>query len=124
MDILKITPQNYKLDILQPNGSPVGLTVELTNVNDQRVKSEQRRIIDKINHKRVRGKVPKTEENEADRLEYLASAIVGWDWAPDGSFGGEKLAVNRPNALKLLGVVWIADQIDEALAEEAHFFPK
>lgn len=125
MDIGKISAINYRLDVVHPANESlkIGLTIELRNTDDETVKSEQRRIIDKINHKRIRGKVPKTEETEGDRLEYLISAIVGWDWSPDGSLNGEKPTFSAANARKLYAAApWIFDQIDEALAERANFF--
>lgn len=125
MDISKIAASNYKLEIVHPakQNVKIGLIIELVDVNSDRVKGEQRRIRDKMNSKLVRGKTVKTEETESDRIEFLISAIAGWEWTPDGSFGGEKPTFTPVNARKIFDAApWIADQCDEALAEPANFF--
>lgn len=123
MDIASLTPSNYMLELKHPGtGEPIGLTVELASVYDKRFKSTERRVTDAALKKRARGKVFTADEVEGNRDALIKSVIIGWKWAKDGSFGGEKLEFNSGNVDKLLGVEWIRVQIDDALAEPSNFF--
>lgn len=123
MDISKIVAEPFKLDITHPtNGQKVGLTLTLLPPSDERVKATERRVNDKLISKRIRGKGLKSEEMEANGVEYLASAISAIDWSPDGSLGGEKLTFSLVNVRKLLAYDFIYKQVDEALAETSNFF--
>lgn len=128
MDIAKIAPSNYPHRLVHPStGRYLGLTIELAHISDPRFKAVERQLTDKALTKRARGKIPKAEELDDNRIRLLATVILGFVWENDadgkpGQFSGEQLAFNAENVGKLLSIDWIRDQIDEALAEQSNFF--
>lgn len=128
MDIAKIEAVNYSHRLVHPgNGRYLGLTLELAHISDPRFKAIERQLTDKALTKRARGKVPKSEELDENRIKLISTVVLGFVWENDadgkpGQFGGEQLKFSGENVLKLLSIDWVRDQIDEALAEQSNFF--
>jgi hypothetical protein len=128
MDISEVVPVTFKLPIKHPRtGNLIGLTIELAGTNDDKFKAVERNVTDQVMKKRARGKVLTAEEIEENTERLISSTIVGWEWTADadgrkGSFGGEQLGFTPANVAKIVAVTWIRSQIDDALAEQSHFF--
>lgn len=122
MDILAIQPSTITVDIKHPaTGSPIGLSVECTSLEDDRVKAVERAI----KNRALRGgrNTVTAEKIDDNTIELLTAAIVGWEWADGLTLGDLKNPpLTKINVGKMLAVSWIAKQIDTALGDEAAFF--
>ena len=128
MDISNIAPGTSKVEIKHPaTGAPIGLTVELASIYDERFKAVERRITDDVMKKRVRGKVMQADQIDANRNELIAAVIIDWEWGngPDGkpaTFNGDQPKCTPAAKSAILAVGWIRDQIDAKLEETESFF--
>ncbi|GAA2867479.1 hypothetical protein GGQ99_001287 [Aminobacter niigataensis] len=122
MDILAIQPSTISVDIKHPaTGAPIGLQIECTSLEADAVKAVERAI----KNRALRGgrNTVTAEKIEDNTVELLSAAIVGWKWADGLTLGDLKNPqLSKINVGKLLAVVWIAKQVDQALGDEAAFF--
>lgn len=120
-DLSTIQPVARKIAITHPaSGDETGLVLHLQSMSSPEVKAVQRRTMEQA-LKQGRRKVD-LEKAEQNRIELLATAVIGWDWNGDASWGGEKLTFTKANVRKVLGASWLRDQIDAELGDEAAFF--
>jgi len=122
MDLLAIKPDTAIVDIKHPSsGKPVGLKIECVSLDDDRVKAVERQI---RNRALRSGRNNTTAEKlEAVTTEIQAAAIVGWTWSDELELGGMKNPeLNKSNVEKVLGVPWIAKQVNTVLDDETAFF--
>lgn len=124
MDIFKLFEEHSIIvEIKSPLGVPIGIRVECVSLKDDRVKSVERQI----KNKALRGgrNSITAEKIERNTDEILAAAIIGWTWPSDLELADLKNpSFSKGNVLKLLSIGRIAEQIDEALGDDAAFFAK
>jgi len=58
------------------------------------------------------------EELEQESVELLARCIVGWE---NIEWEGSPLTFNYENAKKLMGILWIREQVDTFIGDRANF---
>lgn len=122
MDILAIVPSTVTVSLKHPTTArPVGISLEIVSLDDDRVKQVERVIRNKA-LKAGRNNVT-AEKLESHEMEILAASIVGWTWDGDVSLGDLKNPpLNRANVIKLLSLNWVKKQVDEALGDVGAFF--
>lgn len=122
MDLLAIKADTQTVQIRHPGtGALTGLAFELASADSDAVKRVQRRQLDKM-LRSGRNKKPSAEEIEAQTIERIGAAVVGWTWADKASWGGTKLEFTKENVATVLGTPWVRSQIQEVIEDEAGFF--
>lgn len=109
--------------IYKPNGDPYTAsdgsesTVTVVGSESKKYKAAQRRITDRVLHKR-RSKM-KAEEVEENSILLVASAVIDWHGWEDGD---QPAPCTPDNVKALLRVGHIREQVDEAIRGHADFF--
>lgn len=121
MDISSITANTREVAIRHPSTEePVGLYITLRAMTDPEVEKVRRaqanRRLGSRNNKIT------AEQMEANAVELLMSAIVGWRWEGDLQLEGEQPPYSEAAARKLLKYPWIRRQVDTELGDEASFY--
>lgn len=124
MDLSTLKPSNRTIQIVHPaTGEPIGLSVTLVALSDERLKKVKRRIQDDRLRLDARGKHFKSDDVEENTYELLYNAMTGWEWHNDCNFKNEQPVFNKVNVEAVLKELpWVRDQIDEALGDEKAFF--
>lgn len=127
MELTSIKPQTITLHLKHPEtGAKIGVAVELQSLKSEPVKAAER-VLKNQALKGGRNNIT-AEKIDDNTYTLLAACIVSWKFGTgeDGSVaeldGDKAPECNRANKAKLLGVGWIADQIDAALGDETAFF--
>lgn len=135
LDTSTASDKGAKIPILHPvSKEPVGINITILGKHSSTFRELVR---DNIN-KRVkqeslaarRGKPldPRTaEEIEREALEMLVACTMGWDSGPDKPyivFEDKKLEFSAQNALLVYSkLIWLREQIDEAIGDLENFIP-
>jgi len=130
MDISDIVAANREIELTHPkNDLPLGIHIELLPMDAKPVKIVERRIRDTIMKAQQKGKPIKSAEIEANEIELIMAAMVGWRWEADEArdveqpkFDGEIPEFNPKNVRALLRKTWAREQIDAELGSVADFF--
>jgi hypothetical protein len=138
MDISALKPTNRVIEIKNPGtGEPLGVRVTIVSMDDDRLKTAKRAIMDRRLYLEQRGKSFKAEEVEENTHNLLWAATIGWEWYnPTGSegdigynpdamptFEAEQPEFNQRNFKRVITTLpWFADQINEEIGERKAFF--
>lgn len=103
--------------LAQENGEPI--TITLAGADSDRFRSAQRANADRrIKNARRNSS---SADIEADGLELLASATLGWSGI---KVDGEALDANKANVKKVYTrFPWIREQVDVFIGDRANFLP-
>lgn len=139
VDLSTIKPSERQLEIINPETkAPIGLRIGILSIEDDRLKSVKRQILNARLDNEKRNKTFKAEDLEVNHRELMFTATTGWEWYnPTGSqgdsgydseemasFEGEQPEYNKRNFNRVFNVAWIADQINEAVNDTDDFFTK
>lgn len=127
----------FKLDILDPvTDEPTGLSMMIRSAGSEAAKAILRKQTNKNLERRIKNKLPKSEQIEAEELEKAASYIASWDWGVDhkgepNGYGkdaeGKALpppSLSMKTAIKVLEEQgWIFAQVVEAANKTTNFSP-
>lgn len=97
------------------------VTIALVGIDSERFRAASREIINRRlkNQTRRRDTSVKVEEIEAESLEQLAAATLGWEGV---ELDGKALPFSHVNALKLYRrLPWVKDQVDTFVADRENF---
>lgn len=123
MDLSNIRPATVEVEVKHPGtGLPTGLVLECTSLEAEAVKRVQREITNKA--LRNRNRKPTAEQLEANAVDMMGAAVIGWKWNGDATWGGKKLDFSPANVRLVIAEGWLRGQLDEALGDEAAFFEK
>ena len=115
MDICEIKPVEREIEIVHPkSGEPLGIKVTVLSLNDPKMASLKRRIINQRLDLERRGKTFKADDIEENNVSLLIAAMVDWKWEGESSFMGEKPEFNEKNIKAVF----------EAVGDEESFFLK
>ncbi len=122
VDISKIEPTSRVIDIKHPStDKPIGLSLEIVALSDDRVKAAERRGRDKVLRKGVKRISAEVIDDTAE--DVVVSSVVGWTWAEGVTFHGEQPKFSTKNVRKVIAELdFIREQIDEGLSNTADFF--
>lgn len=126
IDLASLTPASEILiNIKHPaTGEPIGVTVSIMSIDDERMKPIKRQIQDRKLKLEQRGKNFKAEEIEENGFDLAFRAMLGWDWG-DNTFEGKKPEFSKAFAYVVFAKLsWFHNQIMEAISEEKSFFGK
>lgn len=128
----------FKLAILDPvTDEPTGLSMMIRSAGSEAAKAVLRKHTNKNLERRIKNKMPKSEQIEAEELEKAASYIASWDWGTDPKSGeantygvgadGRKLPppeLSMKAAIEVLEAQgWIFAQVVEAANKTTNFSP-
>jgi hypothetical protein len=138
MDIATFKPSERIIEILNPiNSDPLGITVSLLSLDDERMKKIKRRIQDARIALERKGKSFDAAQIDENTNMLFFSAMTGWDWkgvtipatedTPERHepifFHGEKPAFNQKNVYAVFDEFpWFREQINEELGDTKSFF--
>lgn len=126
MDICEIKPVEREIEIVHPkSGEPLGIKVTVLSLNDPKMASLKRRIINQRLDLERRGKTFKADDIEENNVSLLIAAMVDWKWEGESTFMGEKPEFNEKNIKAVFKAIpWFKNQISEAVGDEESFFLK
>jgi hypothetical protein len=137
-EITSMKPVERTVEIVQPaDKSPIGLRLFMMGLDDDRMTTVKRSIMnERLNNER-RGKTWKAEDIETNKNRVAFAAITGWEWydpTPEDKrgegykedplvFHGEKPTFTQKNFYAVLTELpWISSQIDSELGDTEAFF--
>lgn len=114
----------YELELLHPvNDQPIGVTMQIRSAGSDVAKRVLREHTNKNLERRIKGKMPKSEQLEREELEKAASYIVSWDWGTN-TYKGDVPKLTMKTAIEILDAEgWIFQQVSEAANKIANFTP-
>lgn len=114
----------YTLKLLDPvNDEPTGVTMNIRSANSEAAKEVLRKHTNANLERRIKGKLPKSEQIEREELEKAASYIASWDWGGN-TYNGSVPELSMKTAMKILEEQgWIFAQVTEAASKTANFSP-
>lgn len=112
----------YDLDIRHPTtDEPIGVKMKIRSSGSDQAKAILRKHTDKNLERRIKGRMPKSEQMETEELERVASYIAGWDWG-ENNFHGEVPVLTMKKAVQILDELgWMYGQIKEAAENVTNF---
>jgi len=121
----------FKLAILDPvTDEPTGLSMMIRSAGSEAAKAVLRKHTNKNLERRIKNKMPKSEQIEAEELEKAASYIASWDWGANPKTGEPntyKGEVPELSMKKAIGILeeqgWIFAQVVEAANKTTNFSP-
>jgi hypothetical protein len=129
-DLSTIKPVERDVAILDPeNDAPIGLTISLMSIDDERMKAAKRHINDRAIQLERRGKTFMSEDIDNNLITLAFKACTGWRWHEDhegvmGSWNGEQLEWNKANFTTVMGLAWIEKQVTRAISDDTSFFKR
>jgi hypothetical protein len=126
ISLFDIAPQNQELDIVDVQGHPIGLVVELRPMSSPELQKVER------DHKSAMyAAVRKNRDihplNDKLRENVICAAVVSFTWADKPTFNGaplEKFDATKENLQSIARsrkLDWFGDQINEAMGDEKNF---
>ncbi|QWY83150.1 hypothetical protein [Rhizobium phage RHph_X2_24] len=124
MDIAAIKPQEALVNINHPaTQEPIGVTVSLMSINDERMKIIRRQIQDRRIKLEQKGKSFKAEEIEENGYELAFRAMTGWQWEGETTFNGKKPEFEKAAVVHVFkSLPWFHEQVMDAISDEKRFF--
>jgi hypothetical protein len=124
VDLSDLKPVERNIEILHPKTKePIGVTVSILSINDDRLKNIKRKIQDQRLNLERKGKNFKSSDIEENEIALLFGAMVGWSWEGDACYKGEKPAFNKQNVSEVMtDLTWFKDQVMEEISDEENFF--
>lgn len=112
----------FTLDVLNPStDEKVGITMKIRSAGSDEAKKVLRTQTNANIERRVRGKLPKSEQLEQDELEKAVSYIASWDWGTN-TYEGAKPDLTVDTAIEILKAEgWIFGQVVEAANKIENF---
>lgn len=99
----------------------VGVVMKIRSAGSDEAKKILRSQTNKNLERRVKGKVPKSEQLERDELEKAASYIESWDWGSN-TYNGKVPELTMSIAIEILEKEgWIFGQVVEAANKIENF---
>ncbi len=114
----------YDLDLRDPvTDEKIGVSMKIRSAGSDAAKKVLRAHTNKNLERRVKGKLPKSEQMEKEELEKAASYIASWDWGKN-TYEGEKPELSMKRAAEIMEKQgWIFGQVVEAANKIANFSP-
>lgn len=115
----------YKLDLRDPvTDEKIGISMEIRSAGSDAAKKVLRAQTNKNIERRVKGKLPKSEQGEKEELEKAFSYIASWDWGSNTYFDGKVPELNAKTAMEIMDIEgWIFGQVVEAANKIENFSP-
>jgi hypothetical protein len=93
---------------------PLSMTMKIRSASSDAVKAIVMKQANKNFERRVKGKLPKGEQEVDEILERTAACIAEWDWGEE-SYHGEKPELTIKTAMKIMRELgWMFGQVKEA----------
>ena len=126
ISLFDIAPKNQDLDVVDVNGHPIGLVVELRPMSSPELQKVER------DHKSAMfAAVRKNRDisllNDKLREDVICASVVSFKWAEKPTFNGnpiEPFEATKENLQKLARskeLNWFSNQINEAMGDEQAF---
>ena len=121
MDLFdQLQPKPYRMEVKHPgSGEGTGLFLDLVPISDRRVKAAERAYVDSLNAK---GGAERANSDELSRLK-VAAAVVGFEFAGDATWRGEKPEFSEELRAEILGNEKVYEQVIVQVANDRNFFP-
>lgn len=104
----------------------IGLRISILNPESEKLNALRRKHADdNVRTFLENPKASVSEVTEAQQLELVAEAIVGWEWHSGATFGGQALAFNKENVMKVLKEAkhkFVYSQVLRAFTDKSRFF--
>lgn len=124
LDISALTPKEREIQLRRPDGNGLlPFWVTLMSPDDPRLKTAQRRLVDKRSEKQRKGKLFSAEEMEREMISLVALSITGW--RAEVLYRGEIPEFSRRKAVEMLSdpeIPWFYSQLHEELGDSENFF--
>lgn len=112
----------YTLEVVDPEGEPVGITMKIRSASSEVAKEVQRRHNDKNVERAMKNKLVKSETLEQQNLERAYSYIAEWDWGENDYNGVKPDLSHKQSVMEILKREdWIYKQVVEAANEVSNF---
>lgn len=117
--------QLFELELRNPaSDQPLGIKFQIRSSESGAAKRVLRQHTDKALERRVKNKMPKSEQLIQDELEKAASYIASWDWGAS-TYEGAKPEFDMKTAMRILEKEgWIYAQVVEAANKIENFTPR
>jgi hypothetical protein len=121
MDLSKLisADEARTLEIVGPDGNPVGLTMQVMSLDCRAARDASRKHADTLlsaSSKKLTGEIV-----EAEGLDRLAACIASWDWHGNEWNGIKDAPLTTALAKEVLGQQWISRQVATFAGDLANF---